>query len=112
MGIHYQIWRDIKTASDLKYCYEAGNGGHFFERSTLKFFGDSMRNYGITKHHTKNRGLVIELRRKNAVKHGLKSSVYFYTEGASNELTVKHTNRDITTEEAKQEAIEQAIKAS
>jgi hypothetical protein len=37
------------TASDLKYLYERNNpGGHFFDRKTMRFFGDTMRNFGVT----------------------------------------------------------------
>jgi hypothetical protein len=37
------------TASELKYLYEKNNpSGHFFDRSTMHFFGDTMRNFGVT----------------------------------------------------------------
>jgi hypothetical protein len=36
------------TASDLKYLYGRNNpGGHFFDRDTMRFFGDTMRNFGV-----------------------------------------------------------------
>ena len=36
------------TASELKYQVEvSGNEPHYFTRSTMKFFGDTMRNYGV-----------------------------------------------------------------
>lgn len=38
------------NASQLKDLYQRANPqGHFFDRSTLKFFGDSMRNFGVRK---------------------------------------------------------------
>ena len=49
---------------------------HFFDRKTMKFFGDTMRNYGVRK--TEIEGVdVWELYRKSPVKHGLKSSAFF-----------------------------------
>lgn len=63
----------IKTASDLKYWHELLNpDSKFFERKTMRFFGDSMANYGI-KTHTN----YIELYRRKPVKGGLQSSAYF-----------------------------------
>jgi hypothetical protein len=36
------------TASALKYLYERNNpDGHFFDRDTMRFFGDTMRNFGV-----------------------------------------------------------------
>ena len=36
------------TPSQLKYEVEAaGHERHFFDRSTMKFFGDTMSNYGV-----------------------------------------------------------------
>lgn len=70
----------IKTASDLKYAVEqSGNEPFFFTRETMKFFGDTMRNYGI-RHLTINDQPVIELYRRKSVKHGLKESAYFDAE--------------------------------
>jgi len=61
------------TPSNLKYHVEqSGNEPYFFTRSTMKFFGDSMRNYGVC-----SAGATWELYRKRAVKHGLASSSYF-----------------------------------
>lgn len=38
----------IKTASDLKYAVDqSGNEHHFFTRSTMRFFGDTMKNYSV-----------------------------------------------------------------
>ena len=62
---------------------------HFFTRSTMSFFGDTMKNYGVRKAtilthwkgdewtkdgHPAN---VWELYRKRPVKHGRQSSAYF-----------------------------------
>ena len=79
------------TPSELKYQVEqAQNEPHFFTRSTMKFFGDSMRNYGVrvgmvTSNYNTNgeyvpEGVTVkvwELYRKNPVKHGLHDSAYF-----------------------------------
>ena len=51
---------------------------HFFDRKTMKFFGDTMRNYGVRKAEL-NGVTVWELYRKRPVKHGLKSSAFFRT---------------------------------
>ena len=54
---------------------------HFFDRKTMRFFGDAMRNYGVRK--TEIIGYdplpveVWELYRKRPVKHGLQSSAFF-----------------------------------
>jgi hypothetical protein len=73
---------NIKTASDLKYYVEqAGHESHFFTRSTMKFFGDTMRNYGVRKTtidtYSADNVPVWQLYRRHAVKHGLKDSAYF-----------------------------------
>jgi len=70
------------TASELKYHVEqSGNEPHFFTRSTMKFFGDRMSNYGcretvIDTYNHKSLP-VYELHRKKPVKMGLKDSSYF-----------------------------------
>lgn len=67
--------------SELKYNVEAqGHDRYFFTRNTMRFFGDTMRNYGtrsasITVQGTKVE--VWELWRKRPVKNGLKCSAYF-----------------------------------
>lgn len=53
------------TPSDIKYYYR--EDGHFFDRQTMKFFGDTMSNFGA---YTDDKGERI-LYRKKAVKHGL-----------------------------------------
>lgn len=77
------------TPSELKFNVE-NTGSNFFSRSSMKFFGDTMKNYGVgkvvIKHHWSDAGSWLdtpidkdcwELFRKHAVKHGLRSSAYF-----------------------------------
>lgn len=72
------------TPSQLKYHIE-GTGSNFFDRKTMRFFGDTMQNYGV-------RGPVTietwtseqpvecwELYRRHPVMHGLTQSAYFNT---------------------------------
>lgn len=72
------------TASDLKRAIEAnGHESFFFDRGSMKFFGDTMKNYGVTSKpvmvETVSHGTVEcwELYRIRPVKHGLQSSAYF-----------------------------------
>ena len=61
------------SPSELKYNHEQHNpNSHFFTRSTMQFFGDTMRNYGCY-----DGGNVWVLWRKSPVKHGLQSSTQF-----------------------------------
>ena len=60
------------TPSELKYNVESGEDSFFFTCSSMKFFGDTMRNYGV-----RNAGDCWELYRKHPVSHGLKDSAYF-----------------------------------
>jgi hypothetical protein len=78
-------------ASELKYQVEnSGKESYFFDRKSMQFFGDTMRNYGVcsatilTSYDENDKyiedGLLVEvweLFRRKAVKHGLKSSAYF-----------------------------------
>jgi hypothetical protein len=65
------------TPSELKYQVElAGKEPFFFSRDTMKFFGDTMKNYGVVT-STVNGVEVWELYRKKPVKHGLRSSAFF-----------------------------------
>lgn len=68
------------NASELKYQVEK-KGSHFFERSTMRFFGDRMSNYGVRSATiTTYEGEQVEcweLYRRRPVKHGLKDSAYF-----------------------------------
>ena len=70
------------TAAQLKYNYELNNPeGFFFDRSSMKFFGDTMSNFGVRSSEFENwQGEIIqcwELYRRRPVKHGLQSSHYF-----------------------------------
>jgi hypothetical protein len=80
------------TPSDLKYHVQQANAdSYYFDRSSMRFFGDTMANYGcrsaeVTTNYDANGeyvgegGVAVEvweLYRKRAVKHGLKDSVYF-----------------------------------
>lgn len=80
--------QNTMTASELKYQIESADPTtHFFDRDSMKFFGDSMRNYGVrstTIHAITDSGArdigsreVWELYRRRAVKHGLRDSAYF-----------------------------------
>lgn len=79
---------DIKTASDLKYMYEKLNPKNFFDRATMKFFGDTMSNYYVPLHKGKARMVQVlqsdgtiancyALQRKRHVKGGLTATTYF-----------------------------------
>lgn len=69
------------TPSELKAHVEANSDSHFFDRKTMKFFGDTMRNYGVrlvsvSGGENASRELW-ELYRKSPVKHGVSKSAYF-----------------------------------
>lgn len=65
------------NTSELKY-YVEQNGSNFFERSTMRFFGDTMANYAVSSKTVIRNGIeCYELRRRKPVKHGLQSSAYF-----------------------------------
>lgn len=82
---------EIKTASDLRAFVESrGTISHFFDRKTMRFFGDTMKNYGVCKttirvNYDANGEYVQggeeievwELYRRRPVKFGLKDSKYF-----------------------------------
>ena len=62
------------TASELKALHEEHNPESlFFDRKTMRFFGDTMKNYGVCIWEN---GL-IELFRKRPVKHELQKSAFF-----------------------------------
>lgn len=70
------------TPSQLKARYQqADPDGHYFDRETMRFFGDRMSNYGVraatVTDYTGQTREVWELYRKHAVKHGLRASHYF-----------------------------------
>lgn len=70
------------TPADLKYHVEQ-TGSHFFERSSMRFFGDTMANYGVRSKPVTvetwdgERFACWELYRKKPVDHGLTDSAYF-----------------------------------
>ena len=69
------------TASELKENVHANGNPYFFTHKTMKFFGDTMRNYGvrsakIDQQDEKNID-AWELYRRKPVKMGLWSSAYF-----------------------------------
>lgn len=62
--------------------YEDVNGGHYFSKGTMRFFGDSRSNYRVTRNtvNIETRDGIIEcfeLCRKKPVKNGLHSPTYF-----------------------------------
>ena len=80
------------NVSELKYQVEQGEDRFFFTRDTMRFFGDTMKNYGVrdggtlpyhwddTGNHYSEEPRTIEvweLFRKRPVKHGLTDSAYF-----------------------------------
>lgn len=61
------------TPSELKFHHRRlCPSSHYFDRDSMRFFGDTMSNYGVITHED-----CYELRRKRPVKAGLKHSVYF-----------------------------------
>ena len=68
----------IKTPSDLKRFLDE-MGKPFFNRETMRFFGDTMANFGLRKFEHEGRQL-LELYRKKPVNHGLQKSHYFDAE--------------------------------
>lgn len=77
------------NASELKYNVEK-TGSNFFDRKSMKFFGDRMSNYGVREaeivtsydendNYVEN-GVTVkvwELYRRRPVLHGLSKSAYF-----------------------------------
>lgn len=59
------------TPSNLKY-HVSLSGSYFFNRTSMRFFGDTMANYGV-----RSSGDNWELYRKRPVMHGLRDSAYF-----------------------------------
>lgn len=61
------------TPSQLKAAVKAANpNSMFFCRQNMRFAGDTIRNYGVRTY-----GDYWELYRRQPVKHGLQTSVYF-----------------------------------
>ena len=65
------------TPSELKTNVLAHDpDSHYFDRKTMKFFGDTMRNYGVRKAEIE--GVAVwELYRKRPVKHEQQNSAFF-----------------------------------
>lgn len=87
---------NLMNASELRFRIEnAGTAPHFFDRKTMRFFGDTMRNFGVcrasvrTSYNAKGEydpenGVIVEcweLYRRRPVKHGLQTSHYFSVDG-------------------------------
>jgi hypothetical protein len=68
------------TKTELKEKVEA-TGSHFFERDSMKFFGDTMKNYGVRsaeiETYTQGKVEAWELYRIHPVKMGNQKSAYF-----------------------------------
>jgi hypothetical protein len=73
------------NASTLKFYYQKHNpNGYFFSRRTMRFFGDTMRNYGVKSRRFLNGpgkhgpgADFWELWRKTPVNGGLRESAFF-----------------------------------
>jgi peptide subunit release factor RF-3 len=64
------------SPSELKHKHELLNpNSFFFSKSTMKFFGDTMKNYGV-----RSVGDYYELYRKHPVNGNLQNSHYFHKE--------------------------------
>jgi hypothetical protein len=83
------------TASQLKALYERNNPeGHFFDRETMRFFGDTMQNFGVRDFGTvktiTSNGVetvaVWELYRKRPVKNGLHGFCSLFRKDNGHEL--------------------------
>jgi len=73
----------IKTPTiyDIKYATQEKEP-HFFDRQTLKFFGDTMKNFGVFQEDGE-----IFIYRKKPVKHGLTGTwLYNWKEGTLNKV--------------------------
>lgn len=68
------------TPTMLRYNVEQ-TGSYFFTRSSMKFFGDTMKNYGC-----RSAGDCWELYRKRPVANGLQSSAFFNKETFKREI--------------------------
>lgn len=75
---------NIKNAADLKRLHlDLNQESKFFDRDSMKFFGDTMGNYACSANtvevetYSGDTHQCYELRRKKPVKHGLQSSAYF-----------------------------------
>jgi hypothetical protein len=81
-----KAYRPLQTAHDLKHAVEeSGNDSHFFTRSTMKFFGDRMANYGLrqpveVETLSGEKVMAYALYRRRPVKHGLQGTAWFHAE--------------------------------
>jgi hypothetical protein len=88
------LFNQIRTASQLAgFVSNSTSDSFYFSKDTLRFFGDSMSNYGI-KHHKLGARHIVELRRKRAVKHGMTASAYFELEQGQNDKAKKISSND------------------
>ena len=56
---------------------------HFFDRDTMRFFGDTIANFGVRRATVSIEGIKVpawELYRRRPVKHGLDRSAFFDVE--------------------------------
>ena len=75
------------TPAELRAHVEQTPGeSYFFTRETMRFFGDTMANYAVTREpvtfrtHSGETVTAWELRRKRPVKHGQRAPAYFDVE--------------------------------
>ena len=61
------------TPSQIRAAHGTGESRHFFDRQTMRFFGDTMRNFGSYR----DAGGNVYLYRRKAVKHGLRGRWLF-----------------------------------
>lgn len=72
----FQTKPKCPSVSDLAYqVTESGN--LFFTKKTMKFFGDTLGNYGTRMVQQQDGSWIIELFRRKPVKHNTSSSAYF-----------------------------------
>ena len=71
------------TPSELKFHVSSGSDRFFFARDTMRFFGDTMRNYGVYAQpvtvdtYSGDKVTCWELYRRRPVKHGMCDSAFF-----------------------------------
>jgi hypothetical protein len=83
------------TVLELRHLYERNNpGGHFFDRETMRFFGDTMSNFGVRDGGEVNtlteKGIekaeVWELYRRRPVKGGLHGVFAYFRKDNGREI--------------------------
>ena len=60
------------TLTELREQVEQGEDRLFFDKEPMRFYGDSMSNYGV-----RDNGSTWELYRKQKVRFGIQESAYF-----------------------------------